>query len=142
MDSINRFFTMAAGLVITASLIFVAFRLADEGKRLGEHAVSSLAKVNAEWKEDEITRYEGLTVKGSDVINFMRKNLSMNLQDGSEQLVVITETDVVTVHKNMDSMEDVMNFSHASYINPTSEFVGKVNRNENGVIVSVRFTQV
>ena len=31
MDSVNRFFLMAAGLIITTGLIIVAFRMADIG---------------------------------------------------------------------------------------------------------------
>ena len=32
MESLNKFFLLAAGLIVTAGLIFVGFRIADIGK--------------------------------------------------------------------------------------------------------------
>lgn len=141
MDSLNRFFTMAAGLIITASLIFVAFRMADIGKDMGNQAINRLVELNTEWKESGVLQYDGRKISGSDVVNFMKLNLPDGQQSGTNNMRVVVETEVITVYRDKSDVADAMDVSHSSYINPMSEFVGTINRNDNGVIVEAVFTQ-
>ena len=48
---------------------------------------------------------------------------------------------MVTVYEDNSLLKEMMNFSHVSYINPTGKFVGRILRNENGMITSVTFRQ-
>lgn len=141
MESINKFFLMAAGLVITASLIFVGGRLADAGEESGNAVVNQFITWNTEWDEMEVMQYDGAVVTGSDVINFIRKKLSGCLPGSTAPYRIVVKTNVVTVYENNERLKEMMNFSHVSYVNPTGRFIGEVSRNWNGVITSVTFTQ-
>ncbi len=141
MECINKFFLMAAGLVVTAALIFLGFRLAEAGEQSGNEMVNQFVAFNAELKDREILQYDGATVNGSDVINIVRKYMSGYLPGSVAPFHIVVETNVVTVYEDNSGLKDMMNFSHASYINPTGKFTGEVLRNENGVITSVSFKQ-
>lgn len=142
MDSVNKFFLIAAGLVITASLVFLGIRMSDAGKDMGNGVVNSFIEFSTELKEADIMQYDGTTVTGSDVVNFIRKNLSEYSPGRMAPFEVVVRTATVTTHKDNSSIANITNFSHISYIDPTAKFIGKVIRNDNGVIVTVTFTQV
>lgn len=142
MDSVNKFFLIAAGLIVTASLIFLGFRMADAGKDAGNGVVNQFIEFSTEQREADIMQYDGATVTGSDVVNFIRRNLSTYSPGSVAPFEVVVKTATVTTHKDNSTLGNIMNFSHISYINPTGRFVGKVVRNGNGVIVSVMFTQI
>lgn len=141
MESVSKFFLMAAGLIVTASLIMLGFRMADAGERAGNDMANRFIAFNTELKESDVLQYDGAVVNGSDVINFIRKNLSECEPGGTAPFRVVVETSVITVYEDNSMLKELMNFSHASYIAPTGRFVGMVERNENGVIASVTFIQ-
>ena len=141
MECINKFFLIAAGLVVTASLIFLGSRLAETGEQFGNEVVNQFIVFNAELNDREIMQYDGATVNGSDVTNLLRKYLSGYLPGSVAPFHIVVETEVVTVYEDNSKLKNMMNFSHVSYINPTRKFVGEVLRNENGVIASVTFKQ-
>lgn len=141
MDSVYKFFLLAAGLIITASLIFLGFRMAEAGKEAGNTSVNRFVDFNTELREAEIMQYDGTTVSGSDVVNFVRKNLSACSTAEEAPFEVIVKTGTVTTHRDNSSLADIVNFSHISYISPNGRFIGTVNRNANEVIVSVMFVQ-
>ena len=39
VDSVNRFFLIAAGLIVTAGLVMIGFRMSDLGKAAAGHSV-------------------------------------------------------------------------------------------------------
>ena len=106
---------MAAGLVVTASLIFLGFRLEEAGKQSGNEMVNQFITLNTELKEMEIVQYDGVTVNGSDVTNFLRKYLSEYLPGSIAPFRIVVETDVVTVYEDNSLLKEMMNFSHQSY---------------------------
>lgn len=138
MESITRFFMIAASLIITAGLVFIAFRMADIGNETANHVMKEFADFGNEIREREILQYDGVEVTGSDVANFLRKQFSKN--SGSDSFVVKVVSDRNTiVYSGYEDIKEIYNFSHASYIEPMAVFQGSVYRNENGVITEVCF---
>ena len=62
MDSVNRFFLIAAGLIVTAGLVLVGFRMAEIGKTTAGHLVDEMATFENEMEKQEILRYDGRVV--------------------------------------------------------------------------------
>lgn len=141
MDSVHKFFLIAAGLIVTGMLVFLGFRMSDVGEDVGGHMVNRLTELEQSLKDADVMQYDGVTVTGSDVVNFIRKSLSEHSTESTAPYQVIVVTGTVTTHKDNTTIGNILNFSHISYVNPTAKFVGEVNRNTNGVIVSVTFTQ-
>jgi len=141
MESINKFFLIAASLIITAGLIFAGFRMADIGTEVANHAMKKLVVFEREMQESEILQYDGVEVAGSDVINFLRKYLD---ERGSARKngikIIVIQGKESKVYENTDEIKEIYNFSHESYINPSALFIGSVYKNANGVISEIRFT--
>lgn len=141
MDSVNRFFLIAAGLIVTAGLVLVGFRMSDIGREAAGHLVDEMAVFENEIEIQEIMRYDGMVVTGSDVVNFIKKHLSDCFEGQMPDFIIKVSSDTVIVHKDNSSMKNMMNFSHPAYIKPNGRYLGEVVRNRNGVIEEVIFTQ-
>jgi len=142
MDSVNRFFIIAAGLIITAGLVFFAFRMADVGAETAEYVMEEFTAFGQELRESEILQYDATVVTGSDVVNFLRKHLQVMESNGiSGMTVTIISRDNRITYRSYDEIKNISNFSHASYVDPSAMFYGTVKRNENGVISEVHFEQ-
>lgn len=141
MDSVNRFFLIAAGLIVTAGLVLVGFRMAEIGKTTAGHLVDEMATFENEMENQEILRYDGRVVAGSDVVNFIKKHLSGCKVGQIPEFTIKVIADAVTVHRDNSSMKNMVNFSHPAYIKPNGRYMGEVVRNGNGVIEEVIFTQ-
>lgn len=142
MESLNKFFLLAAGLIVTAGLIFVGFRIADIGKETANQLIDGFVGFKQEVEESEIMQYDGITVSGSDVVNFMRKHLSKGAyEDESGMKITVIKAEQSTTYQKYDEIKEINNFSHESYVDPTMLFRGCVIKNKNGVIAEVRFEQ-
>ena len=142
MDSINRFFLIAAGLIITAGLIFVSFRMADIGTVTANQIIEEYMGFEKNMENSEILKYDGMRVSGSDVINFLHKYLGQNSIGHDENMRITIVKDCVSIsYQTREEIREIYNFSHVSYIDPTAFFQGSVSQNQNGVITEVCFVQ-
>ena len=142
MDSINKFFLIAAGVIITAGLIFLGFRMADMGTATANHVMGRFTSFMRDIEENEMMQFDGVTVAGSDVVNFMRKYLSQRTNETEEGMTVTVVKGATSIsYQKYEEIKEIYNFSHASYIDPTVLFKGSVIKNENGVITEVKFEQ-
>lgn len=140
MESITRFFMIAASLIITSGLIFIAFRMADIGKGTANEVMKELETFSNEIKDSEILQYDGVELMGSDVANFIRKHFSKRIDSVGFVIKVVTDTGTI-MYSEYEDTKEIYNFSHASYIEPMAVFYGTVHRNENGVITEVCFAK-
>lgn len=138
MESITKFFMIAASLIITAGLVFIAFRMADIGRETANHVIQEFADFGSAIKDGEILQYDGVEVAGSDVANFLKKQFSLNSDSTGFRVKVISDVRT-TIYSEYEDTKEIYNFSHASYIEPMAVFRGTVYRNENGVITEVCF---
>lgn len=142
MDSLNKFFLIAAGLIVTAGLIFVGFRMADIGTETANQVIDGFNGFRQELEESKIMQYDGITVTGSDVVNFMRKHLSPTAGEQEVWMkITVVKGEKSVSYQKYEEIKEIYNFSHTSYVNPTALFQGSVIKNENGVISEVRFEQ-
>jgi len=140
MESINKFFIIAASLIVTAGLIFVGFRMADIGTEAANHAIEKLVVFERELQKAELLQYDGAEVSGSDVVNFLRKHLDerSSVEQKGMKIIVI-QGEKCKEYEKADEIKEICNFSHESYINPSALFVGNVSENANGIISEVSF---
>ena len=59
MESITKFFMIAASLIITAGLVFIAFRMADIGRETANHVIQEFTDFGSAIKDGEILQYDG-----------------------------------------------------------------------------------
>lgn len=142
MDNINRFFIIAASLIITAGLIFFAFRMADVGTETAEHVMEEFVSLRDELQEGEILQYDATIVSGSDVVNFLRKYLPPHEENRiSDITVTVVGREKRFTYRSYEDIKNITNFSHVSYVDPCATFYGTIKKNENGVIAEILFEQ-
>lgn len=135
---------LASGTIITLMIVTISFNLARQAKSIDEKYIEKLAEHNHDLDCSEITMYDGISVYGSDVVNFMKHQLG-GYQAGETaplKITVITKLSPQTLYtySNKTYLKEVQNFADARYIRPLSKYVGEVVYNENGVITGVIFT--
>lgn len=142
MDNALKGLILAAGVVLTCMVIGIGFYIAREAKATAAISTDRLSQVQTDLKESELTKYDGIKVSGSDVRNFIKKQVGR-----CSETEVAAVTIVVTTSKGTFSFVNTKYFldmrteENQRYINPIDTFLGSVVRDENDVITKVSFTK-
>ena len=156
-DSVNSGFLIGFNLVLTCVLVSIAMVLLSNGKVLTASVSTKISAVNANIQDDGLIQYDGATVKGSDVVNCIKRyssklDITVNKLCGSK-----AETATVckwsTSDLNGKKFNNLPSYAYDDmtgnplsdrqiYINPNADFKGDVIKNANGVITSIVFNQV
>ena len=156
-DSVNSGFLTGFNLVLTCVLVSIAMVLLSNGKVLTASVSTKISAVNANIQDDGLIQYDGATVKGSDVVNCIKRyssklDITVNKLCGSK-----AETATVckwsTSDLNGKKFNNLPSYAYDDmtgnplsdrqiYINPNADFKGDVIKNANGVITSIVFDQV
>ncbi len=143
MDSALKGLMLAAGVILTCIVIGVGFFVAREAKTTAVASSNQLSDYQKEISESSLTKYDGMEVSGSDVINFAKKNLTP--YDSSETAPVYIKIKTLTyeeTYKTNQYMKSLRDFANKRYVNPVNLFLSTIIRDENDVIVGVQFEQV
>ncbi|MCR5584171.1 MAG: hypothetical protein K6F63_01900 [Lachnospiraceae bacterium] len=73
MSVIKEFILFAAGLVITVSLALISFNVYEKAADLGKGIAEREQIAIDEFKEYEVTRFDGSVIDGSKAISYIRK---------------------------------------------------------------------
>ena len=138
MDVVRQFLMMAAGLIITVSLIIIGYNIFDGAVNIGNKIVSSEQETLQRLEEDEIYMYEGLDITGTKVINYVEK---MYLDHGID--VSITNafgTFSVSELENISALRDTAGIY---YLSPVKKYRISVTCDNNGEpdVISVVITE-
>lgn len=127
---------IAASTIITCIIVGLGFHMARQAKQIGNYVVEDLHQYSRTIEERDYTKYDGVTVYGSDVTNLIKKE-----NGGSAQGVRITvQAGKQTVsYATKENSENARNPESPVYIAPTVRYLGIVLRNENDVITELKF---
>ncbi|MDF2473839.1 MAG: hypothetical protein K0R21_1621 [Anaerocolumna sp.] len=121
-------------------LLSIGFIYLRESKYISFASASNLSEFAVELTESDITMYDGLEVTGSDVVNFIKKNLGSYTSTQTSPVYVYVETEHASnTYYNEAEIDNIQNFTHEKYIKPISKFIGEIVRDGNDVIVGLRF---
>lgn len=127
---------LAASTIITCIIVGLGFRMAEEAKRLGNHVVEELYAYRIAIEEQDIMKYDGVTVYGTDVVNLMKAELP---EKENGFFVTVINGSYEYRYGEKSSMKKVQEPGEPEYLAPTAEYMGEVIRNENDVITEVIF---
>ncbi len=107
---------------------------------------------NTQILESDITLYDGMTVRGSEVLNAIRKfqndyiciNVKTGLDTaGTNYIYNATESNgIVTMGTEIGfDISKALDKTDAKYINTNGNFVGSVYRDANGNLTMIKFEQ-
>jgi hypothetical protein len=142
LSNATKFLLLAFSLGITCLLIVYFKRVADTGFDTSNTAMEQLAEFNLELSENELTMYDGLDVTGSDVVNFIKKQLGEYSTTETAPLYVYVKTSASeTSYQNGALLSNIQNFSSTYYVKPVAKFTCGIIRDANDVIIGVTFQQ-
>ncbi len=130
---------LAASTIITCIIVGLGFQMAREAKGIGNQVVGELHRYRVSVEEQDLVKYDGVTVYGADVVNLMKKELPE--KENGFCIRVWEKTDCYT-YKSREEVSKVREEETARYIPPFAEYTGEVIRNDNEVIVEVVFRKV
>jgi len=138
----TKIIILAATTLITCILVSMGFISMRSAKELNQTAITQMTDLNNELKDSDIKMFENIDVYGSEINNFIKKELG-DYEDGEtgHLYVYIKTSTKENTYYNGSQISNLRNFTHENYIKPTAIFNGKIDKNENGVILGVRFTQ-
>lgn len=150
MENSLKAIIIGAGVVITLIVVSIGFLLMRSGQDTAQNAINQLGGINKEMSESQYTNYDGLEVRGSEVVNVLKR-----FKDEYIGIQVITKKDTAGtwyIHEldangNIDSTLSTPNISIAmdesgkQYINPNGIFIGSLLRDDNDTITALIFTQ-
>ncbi len=120
----------AAGAIMTVGILTIGFGYYRQGKRYAETVKNESSIVLQEKEEYFLTRYEGLTPSGADIIKYIKTNI-----ERVETIQVTTNKRTFIANETQFSL--YQQSSSEYYISPLKTYSVTVSRNKNDVIVSV-----
>lgn len=142
MSNVTKFLLLAFGLGLTCLLIIYFKRVADTGFETSNTAVEALDEFNSNLSESDLTMYDGLNVKGSDAVNFIKKHLGgYSATEVAPMYVYVKTSTAETLYKNGGALPDIQDFSSLLYIKPIATFICSIVRDANEVIIGISFQQ-
>ncbi len=132
-----KFLIIAATILIVCALVVVAFVVMKEGKVGTNKSMSQYNALTNQVNDMDREKYNGLVISGEEV----RELIADTLKDTDKDIIIEYKTlKSVTVFDVKDSTLEAKKDAD-NYINPTGLFMGKAEKNENGVLTKLIFTQ-
>ncbi len=127
---------IAASTIITCIIVGLGFSMAREAKQIGNYVVKELHSYRVSIEEQDYTKYDGVVVYGSDVVNLMKYVFSVKETGIS---VTVEENGENRIYVESEDIEKAQEVGNTYYIAPAAEYTGEVKRNQNDVIVDIFF---
>ncbi len=117
-------------LVGVVSVGFSYFNQAEDFSSAQKIKNSTLLEEKEEWF---VTRYEGLSPTGADVVKYIKTNI-----DRVDKITVVTDKKTFIADESQYSSYSIS--SNDYYINPLKTYTIEIERNTNGTITGVKIT--
>lgn len=146
-DLVPQIFLTVVGVILAGMIIYYVVNSVKSTSKLAESVISKTEETAAEFSEHDILMYDGEEIRGAEVVNFIKRHLGDYTEAEKAPIYVEvttkkSETSHTHIYENNKYIPDIKNFSDEShYIKPTALFTGKVIRNENKVIIGIKFIQ-
>lgn len=138
----TKIIILASTTIITCILVSLGFVSMRSAKELNQTAISQMTDLNNELKDSDIKMFDNIDVYGSEITNLIKKELGDYGEGETGHLYVYVKTSrKENTYYNGSQISNLKNFTHENYIKPTAIFLSEIDKNENGVILGVRFTQ-
>ena len=126
--------------VILVSLMIAEFNSAREMANISSDIMSDRTE---EIRDSDVMQFDGLTVSGSDVVNFCMKQFkdTFSGEEAEFKITLKSSSGNSRTYKDYESVLRLKDSEESEYVNPISKWKCRVNRNKNGIITEVLFTK-
>lgn len=146
-DMVMFIFLSVVAIIITGLIILFIRNSLNSTMNTANQLISQQEETASELEVYEIMKYDNEDVRGSDVVNFIKKQLGDFASSETAPIYIQVRTVVDGVsydntYTNNAYISNIKNFSGKQhYIKPTAWFTGKVIKTPNEAILGVRFIQ-
>lgn len=154
MSDASKILIFAATIIVVCVLCAIGFKTANEGKSIVSSVTSQLNAMSSEYQDINKSIYDGSTILGSELANMIKKTIE---KEEYLSIVVKTLADQNGTHYNYyhsekDGIHSISESGTISkfvtdkkeeknYINPSAQFRGTVNKDENNNVICIVFEQ-
>jgi len=158
MSDVTKVLILVATVIVVCVICAIGFKMVNEGKSAVNASTNNFNNMTSQYSEIDKSIYDGATVQGSEVVNFIKKSM-----DNNEYLAIVVKTkeNSLGVHYNytfhypddvnapntlskqsspVQLVQDQKN--DANYINTSAQFSGKIYKDSNNIIICIEFTQL
>lgn len=140
MENSLKSLILAASISITCMVVSLGFYTARQASEISSITTQKLNNITISLEEDEYLKYDGLAVLGSDVVNFIYRNLSPHSSISSSPVYIYVDNGLeAKTFSNNENIKETKDFTSNYYIHPLGKYRGQVIRNGNDVITGIAF---
>lgn len=147
IDLVPQIFLAVVGVILVGMIIYQVMLSVKSTSKIANTVIASTEETATNYIEYDLTMYDGEEVRGAEVVNFIKKHLGdySETEEAPIYVEVVSKysgTTYTNTYTNNVHISEIKDFTKISYyIKPTAIFSGEVIRNENKVILGVKFTQ-
>jgi hypothetical protein len=156
MDNSLKGLILAAGVIITCLVIGLGFYISREAQNTSSSSSSQINDMSSEFQSIDLAIYDGMQITGREVIDFIKRAESKNefvsievtnkKNNVADYIFEHTETSGNHAINESGTVQNIITVqtspANQYYINPDGKFEGTVLRDQNDIIVCVKFVQV
>jgi hypothetical protein len=133
----------AATIIIVCVVCALGFKMVNEGKSAVSNGTNQYNTMAADYNDINVANYDGACVLGSEVVNFINKQIT-KATSVTVTVKTLADSTGVTYNPTPGAATPALSTSvtTTSYINSSASFSGKITKNANGIITNVTFTQI
>lgn len=142
-DIAVKIFLVVVGVILVGLLVAWSTGVFKDKKNDLSRSTEKINNVIGSLAEFDLLVYEGESIKGDTVIDLIK---DVEERELNITITVITNINLEKKHEgtiygkdNNFTLED--NKTKENYINPNGLFIGEIQRNENGMVENITFTQ-
>lgn len=134
----------AAGVILSVVLISIMVVQFRNAQKMSNAAGESMTDQTRQIIENDIMQFDGLTVRGADVLNFCKKHLESFSGDNNYSFAVqLNHANGNAFSYDIDSSLTALKDDLSDeYIKPVTRWKCNVNKNTNGIITAVVFNEI
>ncbi|MCR5323590.1 MAG: hypothetical protein K6E85_10010 [Lachnospiraceae bacterium] len=136
---------LAVVVIIALVLSAISLYMVTRSRSTINDGNTQYSQLMSRYSEINATLYDGLYVSGEKVVDVI-KDCAGDLKDGVVVITLMDADSATAADKNGQTYKttngyNVSNKSDKEYINPSGTFVGSVEKNANGMVTKITFTQ-
>lgn len=149
MDNVLKVILIGAGVIFAMLLVALGYKIFNKGEESVNIALEQTDDFTTQLIESKYTKYDGVTVTGSDVLNCIKslkgEVICITVNNGkqvTEYLYNSTLTNDLTDNLS-DMLKEAKNVSNLNkYINPNAKFEGEIVRDaDTDTIIGITFVK-
>lgn len=146
-DIVTYIFMSVVAVIIVGVIIACIKNSLESTMDTANHLIGRQEQALSEIEEYDIMKYDNEELRGSEVVNFIKKYLGDYSPEEEAPIYVRVKTASAegshdNTYTNSEYISDIKNFSSRQhYIKPTAWFTAEVIRTENKAILGVAFIQ-